>query len=145
VPLADRDEATRAALAGCDVDLARATEVWDDAVSAPAWDREPVWVHGDLTPLNLLVHEGRLSAVIDFGGLGVGDPACDVMVAWTFLGAAARETFRRGSGVDGDTWRRGRGWALSVAAIALPYYRDTNPAMAEASRRTLAATLEVTD
>src|SRR5439155_14751042 len=87
----------------------------------------PVWIHGDLTPGNLLVEQGRLSAVIDFGCLGVGDPACDLMVAWTLLSGETRDAFRAALAVDDATWARGRGWALSWALIALPYYLETNP------------------
>jgi aminoglycoside phosphotransferase (APT) family kinase protein len=86
-----------------------------------------VWIHGDLLPNNLLVDQGRLSAVIDFAGLGVGDPACDMLAAWSLFSGRTREQFRATLSVDDATWIRGRGWALSVALIALPYYRNTNP------------------
>src|SRR6266571_6305540 len=95
------------------------TTAWDAALQTPAWHGPPVWLHGDLAPLNLLVQQGRLSAVIDFGGLGVGNPACDLIVAWNLLPAAARGIFRAELGVDDTTWARGRGWALSVALIQL--------------------------
>jgi hypothetical protein len=77
---------------------------------------------------------GRLSAVIDFGCLGVGDPACDVMVAWTYLSAETRGAFRAALPVDDATWARGRGWALSFGLIALPYYESTNPVLAGIAR-----------
>jgi len=129
-PLAVRDEPTRAAIAELEgmVDAAAATRAWEAALAAPQWPGPPVWIHGDLNPENLLVRSGRLAAVIDFGCLGTGDPACDAMVAWTLLSADARSVFRAALNVDQATWDRGRGWALSTGLIALPYYKDTNPA-----------------
>lgn len=135
--LATRDGWVRDALAQLDgmIDVAAARDAWEQALAAPAWERPPVWLHGDLHDGNMLAASGRLTAVIDFGCLGVGDPACDVMPAWTFLPADARPAFRAELGVDEATWERGRGWALSVGLIALPYYRDTNPPLAESARR----------
>ncbi|WP_307872887.1 aminoglycoside phosphotransferase family protein [Paractinoplanes ovalisporus] len=86
-------------------------EIWADALGAP-WDGVPYWFHGDVAAGNLLLDAGRLSAVIDFGTCGVGDPACDLAVAWTLLTAEGRRAFRDRLGVDDATWRRGRGWAL---------------------------------
>jgi len=85
----------------------------------------------------LLLQGGRLRAVIDWGGLGVGDPACDLIVAWNLLPANVREVFRAALGVDDATWARGRGWALSVALIQLPYYKDTNPSLAANARHVI--------
>lgn len=139
VPLVERDAATRRAIGELEgrVDTDGATAAWEAALRAPGWDRPPVWIHGDLLPGNLLVHEGRLSAVIDWGGLGVGDPAVDLITAWSLFSAGSRETFRAALDVDDATWARGRGWALSIALIALPYYWDTNPGFAAVARRTL--------
>jgi len=117
------------------------TAEWEVALRAPEWQRPPDWIHGDLDSRNLLVEQGRLSAVIDFGCLGVGDPACDVMVAWTLLSGTARVDFRTALSVDDATWARGRGWALSWALIALPYYLDTNPVIVRDARRTIAEVL----
>lgn len=129
-PLAPRDARFRRDLEALEgrVDSARAARVWDAALAAPEWDGPPVWLHGDLMPGNLLVHEGRLSAVIDFGALGVGDPASDLIPAWATV-SGARDEFRTalGASVDDAMWARGRGWALLVAVMGLPYYRDTNP------------------
>jgi aminoglycoside phosphotransferase (APT) family kinase protein len=102
---------------------------WDESVNAPPWDGEEVWVHGDLLPGNLLVVDGRLSAVIDWGGLNVGDPACDLQPAWNVFDEASRERYRSELDVDDASWLRGRGWALCQAVVALPYYWDTNPGM----------------
>jgi aminoglycoside phosphotransferase (APT) family kinase protein len=136
VPLALRDAPTRAAIAALDgsIDTAAATEAWEAALRAPAWDGPATWIHGDLQAGNLLAQQGRLSAVIDFGCLGVGDPACDLQVAWNLLSAEARPTFRAALAVDEASWARGRGWALSVGLIALPYYWQTNPVLAGIAR-----------
>jgi aminoglycoside phosphotransferase (APT) family kinase protein len=138
VPLATRDESTRAAIAslGGTIDAGAVTAAWDAALRAPEWRRAPVWIHGDLDARNLLVENGRLTAVIDFGCLGVGDPACDVMVAWKLLSADTRERFRAALSVDDATWARARGWALSQALIALAYYTpETNPVLVREARR----------
>jgi aminoglycoside phosphotransferase (APT) family kinase protein len=107
-----------------------ATALWESVVRLPQWQGAPVWLHGDLLPGNLLVRGGRLSAVIDFGGLGVGDPACDLLPAWTLLSPAARDVFRDAAAVDDATWARGRGWALCFGLMAHHFYRVTNPVLA---------------
>ncbi|MGS2590031.1 aminoglycoside phosphotransferase family protein [Streptomyces hebeiensis] len=144
-PVASLDADTRAAIEELrgipqeDVDCDGATAVWEEALRAPVWDGPPVWLHGDLMPGNLLVNGGRLTAVIDFGCLGTGDPACDLFPAWNLLPADAREVFREALGVDDATWVRGRGRTLSQALVALPYYRNTNPAMAHNARHVIRA------
>ena len=144
VPLAQRDASTRAAIASLDgmVDVEGVTAVWEAALEAPEWHDAPVWIHGDLLPSNMLVQAGRLHAIIDFGSAGIGDPACDVAVAWTLLSPRVRGEFREALAVDDGMWARGRGWALSPALIALPYYQHTNPGMARIARHTIAAVLE---
>jgi aminoglycoside phosphotransferase (APT) family kinase protein len=139
VPLAMRDPPTRAAIATLHdtLDVGAVTAAWEAALQAPAWRRPPVWIHGDLQSGNLLAVQGRLSAVIDFGGLGVGDPACDLIVAWNLLSGESRDVFRAALPVDEATWARGRGWALSVGLIALPYYQTTNPVLAGIARRAI--------
>ena len=138
-PLSVYDAETRNALAALkgDIDTAAATEVWEEALSA-TWQGSPVWLHGDVAASNLLVREGRLSAVIDFGSSGVGDPACDMVIAWTLLSGRSREAFREGLPVDvsGDsaTWARGRGWALWKALITLAEHLNRNPLEEEARR-----------
>ncbi|POX58978.1 phosphotransferase [Streptomyces sp. Ru62] len=146
VPLATRDEPTRAALARLPaltdrIDTAAVTALWEEALWAPAHSGPPAWAHGDLSPGNVLVDGDRLSAVIDFGCAGVGDPAVDLIVAWNLLPASARDTFRKAVGADDAEWARGRGWALSISLIQLPYYWHTNPALAENSRRVIAEIL----
>ncbi|MFF7194397.1 aminoglycoside phosphotransferase family protein [Streptomyces sp. NPDC088197] len=146
-PLAHHDASTRSAIARLrgipqeGVDCDGLTAVWEDALRAPVWDGPPVWVHSDLMPGNLLVSGGRLTAVIDFGCAGVGDPACDLFPAWNLLPPDAREVLRGALGVDDATWRRGRGRALSQAVNALPYYRETNPTMARNARHVIRAVL----
>jgi aminoglycoside phosphotransferase (APT) family kinase protein len=114
-----------------DVDLI--TELWSESMNAKPWQKAPVWVHSDLLAGNVLIDGNRLVGVIDFGASGIGDPACDLMAAWSILPPAARGAFRESLGVDSETWLRGRGWALAQAAIALPYYRETNREMADNS------------
>jgi aminoglycoside phosphotransferase (APT) family kinase protein len=143
VPLVKRDDAVRAALAALKgiIDTDTATAVWENALEAPVWNAPPVWVHGDLQSGNMLAANGKLSAVIDFGGLGVGDPACDLIVAWNLFSGESREAFRTKLAVDDATWRRGRGWALSIGLIALPYYLHTSPSMVDYARHTISEVL----
>ena len=126
-PLATYDDETRQAIAALKgrVDADAATEVWEAALAA-TWYGAPVWLHGDISVGNLLVKAGRLSAVIDFGQLGVGDPACDLSIAWTLLGGESREVFRAMLPLDMETWARGRGWALWKALIVAAGHTNTN-------------------
>jgi len=101
-----------------EIDVSRVLAMWDEAL-ASAWHDVPVWVHGDMAAGNLLTQDGKLCAVIDFGCLGVGDPACDLTIAWTLFRGEAREMFSREVGLDADCWARARGWALWKAMIAL--------------------------
>ncbi|WP_441349418.1 aminoglycoside phosphotransferase family protein [Streptomyces sp. 8L] len=148
-PLAARDGATRAAIAAVgdsfgDVFGADAmTEVWESALAAPPWERdhEPVWCHGDLHTGNLLAAGGRLTAVIDFGGLCVGDPAADLVIAFTFMSSGSRAVFRAELGLDEDTWRRGRGWALATGLNAYVHYAATEPRVARQTRRQITEAL----
>jgi aminoglycoside phosphotransferase (APT) family kinase protein len=110
--------------------------VWDDAVDA-TWRGVPVWFHGDVAAGNLLVRDGRLAAVIDFGTSGVGDPACDVVIAWTLLSGESREAFRAALAVDAATWARGRGWALWKFLITLRGQLDRDPDAAALSRHVI--------
>lgn len=141
-PLVARDPATRDALAqlGGEIDVAAATAAWDEALAVPAWDRAPVWLHGDILEGNLLVRDGRLAAVIDWGCVVAGDPAPDYISAWSLL-SPVRDEFRAAAGVDDATWARARGVALSQALIALPYYQRTNPPVVRRSRKVIANVL----
>jgi aminoglycoside phosphotransferase (APT) family kinase protein len=139
-PIVNRDAAVRASIAklGAEIDVATVTGLWERALRAPAWSGPPVWIHGDLDARNLLAAGRRLTAAIDWGGLGVGDPACDAMVAWKVLDAESRERFWTELGVDEATWLRAQGWALSQALGALSYYTlETNPALVGEARRWL--------
>jgi aminoglycoside phosphotransferase (APT) family kinase protein len=142
-PLAPRDGATRAGIAALadEIDVDAATAVWDAAVTAPAWAGPPVWIHGDLDARNLVVREGRITGILDWGALCVGDPACDLKVAFAVLDRHTRPAFRDRLAVDDASWARARGWAVSQAVIALPYYRDTYPGIVTEARRWLAEAL----
>lgn len=142
-PLADRDTATRAAIAELRgiVDTDAASAAWEAALRVPEWSGPQVWLHADLQPGNLLMARGRLSAVIDFGCLGLGDPAVDLISAWYLLPAGARGGFRAALEVDDAAWTRGRGWALSIALMELQYYRQTNPVMATIARHVIGEVL----
>jgi aminoglycoside phosphotransferase (APT) family kinase protein len=127
------DAETRAALAALrgHIDTGLAAEVWEAGLAA-RWDGPPVWFHGDAQPGNLLLDSsGRLSAVIDFGTCGIGDPACDTTIAWTFFSGESQRVFKRQLPVDEATWTRGRGWAIWKAMIVLVEALDTDPEDAE--------------
>lgn len=144
-PLADLDDVTRAAIVASDsvIDRHASTEAWDRALAAPAWDGRRTWIHTDLLPTNLLVdpQTGRLAAVIDFGGTGAGDPAADVVPAWSVFGPAGRATYRSALDVDEATWARARGIALHQAALIIPYYAETNPDFVTMATRTVGQVL----
>ena len=131
-PLTTYDREARDAISTlhAEIDTDAATEVWESALSA-RWHGAPVWIHGDVTAANLLVAKGRLSAVIDFGCSAVGDPACDLTIAWTFFFGDSREAFRERLPLDDGTWARGRGWALWKALITLAKELETNGAEAD--------------
>jgi len=132
------DEAMRAmAVLADELDLDAVSAVWEAAM-ASEWVRPPVWFHGDISMGNLLVRGGRLAAVIDFGTAGVGDPACETVIAWTRFTAASRAAFRAGLDLDSATWARGRGWALWKALIVLVGARETDPVTAAVQRRVIA-------
>ncbi|MET0460245.1 MAG: phosphotransferase, partial [Ilumatobacteraceae bacterium] len=145
-PLADRGARFEDALGalGDRIDAARCRALFAELVAAPAWDAAPVWLHGDVHPLNLLVADGELAAVVDFGDICAGDPASDLSVAWMVVPAADRPAFREAAGawraIDDATWRRAWGWAL-VLGIAFLAGSDDNPVTASIGRRTLAAAL----
>lgn len=143
IPLQERDAPTRKAMDELRsiMDISEIEDAWITALAVPPWTKPPVWVHADITPGNILVVDGRLQAIIDFGATGIGDPAVDLIVAWNLLPREVRPIFRARAGVDDATWKRGRGWALSIALIALPYYLHSNPTVAENARHVIAEAL----
>lgn len=119
------------------IDGEAATAAWEQVLALAQWEGKPSWLHGDLMPGNLLTRHGRLTGVIDFGVLGIGDPACDLIPAWYLFGGDTRELFRAAADVDDMTWARGRGWALCLGLGAEHYYRIKNPALATVGRRAM--------
>jgi len=107
------------------IDAPRALALWDQAC-ATRWNKAPIWIHGDFAIGNILMEDGKLSSVIDFGGAAVGDPACDLVIAWTYLSGKARETFISKMDMDSDTWLRARAWALWKATFELCQIVDKN-------------------
>jgi aminoglycoside phosphotransferase (APT) family kinase protein len=123
------------------IDAEIATDVWEAGLAATC-QGSPVWVHGDVAAGNLLVRDGRLVAVIDFGSSGVGDPACDLTIAWTFLSGESREAFRAALPLDPAAWARGRGWALWKALITYAGNLETDTVAAVAARRVIEEVLD---
>lgn len=113
------------------------TAAWEEALAAPSWADQALWAHSDLMPSNLLLTGNRISAVIDFGAVGLGEPATDVIPAWNLLPASVRPLYREAVDVNDAAWARGRGWALSMAVIQLPQYRITNPIISANARYTI--------
>ncbi|MGA8112803.1 MAG: aminoglycoside phosphotransferase family protein [Actinocatenispora sp.] len=141
-PLAPRDTLFREALDELrdEFDTGLVLAAWEASLAA-TWDGRPRWIHGDLMPGNVLVADGRLTAVIDFATAWVADPAGDLLAAWYLFDGDSRRAYREALGVDQDTWARGRGWVLSLALIALPYYRARNPAGVSGAPALIAETL----
>ena len=137
------DEEVRSCLAKLAgrIDAARAAAVWEEALEAE-WTGEPVWFHGDVAAGNLLVDDGALTAVIDFGTAGVGDPACDLVIAWTLFSGSSREAFRAAVGQDEATWVRARGWVLWKAMIGLAGSVGVDEERARAEQRLIADVLD---
>jgi aminoglycoside phosphotransferase (APT) family kinase protein len=131
------DNQTRDALKALEgqIDTGAANAVWQAALAA-SWHGPPVWFHGDVASGNLLVENGRLSAVIDFGTSGVGDSSCDLAIAWTFFEGESRQAFRAAIDLDEATWARGRGWTLWKALITVSGH-DANQAEAGRFRRVI--------
>jgi aminoglycoside phosphotransferase (APT) family kinase protein len=131
-PPHELDDVTREA-----IDSPAALAAWERALQAPAWDGSPSWIHTDLLRPNVLAAGGRLTAVIDFGAVGVGDPASDVVAAWAMFGPTGRAAYLSALEADPATRERARGYALHQAALIIPYYATTNPAFAAHARRTV--------
>lgn len=120
------DETRRAIIILQDkIDADAAVKLWTRAVTT-TWQKASVWVHGDLSLGNLLIQDGQLNAVIDFGGLGVGDPACDLVIAWKFFDEQSRRMFREQLSLDSATWDRGRAWALWKALFIAASLGESN-------------------
>ena len=142
-PLVTTEAQTRRSIEQCEglVDVGAVTAAWEAALRAPEWKRDPVWFHGDIARGNLLIRNGRINALIDFGSIAVGDPACDLVIAWDMFDRETRPVLRSALDVDDATWDRGRGWALCTAVWTLPYYLHTNPPMVRQARHKIAEVL----
>ena len=138
-PLIELDPVTRLAIESSRgvIDTEAVSAAWARSLESPPWSKEGIWIHGDLLKSNLLVRDGRLGAVLDFGGVGVGDPAADGVPAWSVFGQVGRETFRQALGVDDDIWSRARGYALHQALLIIPYYLKSNPEFVTMAKRTV--------
>lgn len=136
------DEETRCYLAALKgrVDTEKAAAVWEAALGAE-WRGAPVWFHGDIAQGNLLVADGKLTAVIDFGTSGIGDPACDLVIAWGMFEGAEREAFREAVGQDAGMWARARGWSLWKSLLVLSECIDRDEEKAALNRRVIDAVL----
>jgi aminoglycoside phosphotransferase (APT) family kinase protein len=142
LPVRLGDEMVRQGIAGLrgDVDADAVTAEWMRVMAAPDYDGPPVWFHGDLSYLNLLVEDGRLTGVIDWGACGVGDPAIETIIAWSLFPPDARQAYRDALRVDDATWERGKGWVLT-GIFGVPYYRDTNGVLVADKIRAIEAVL----
>jgi aminoglycoside phosphotransferase (APT) family kinase protein len=127
-PVHLQEEGVRRGVIGLrgEVDGDRVLDVWHRVLEVPTYDGPQVWFHGDLSYLNLLAADGKLSGVIDWGTCGVGDPAIETTIAWSLFPPDARDVYREALGVDDATWERGKGWVLT-GVFGIPYYRVTNP------------------
>jgi aminoglycoside phosphotransferase (APT) family kinase protein len=136
-PLAERDPNMRERFGWLSdlADIGAIAAAWEADLPTPAWNGAPCWIHGDMQRGNLLMRDGRLTGVLDWSALSVGDPAGDLSVAWNLLDPDARAAFREAMQADNDAWRRGRAWALVEGVLALSYYRGKNEAIAQAGRQ----------
>jgi aminoglycoside phosphotransferase (APT) family kinase protein len=138
-PLRELDARTRNAIAASRgvIDADAALAAWEAAIETPPWQGEARWIHTDLLRPNILIHAGRISAIIDFGAAGAGDPAADLIAAWSVFGPAGRNAYFSIASMGDDTWRRARGFALHQAALIIPYYAETNPGFVALAQRTI--------
>ncbi|PCI73597.1 phosphotransferase [Candidatus Dependentiae bacterium] len=137
--ISSRDNAVRKAIAlsGRFFDTKLLTKLWNNVLKASEWKGDPVWIHGDLHPGNLLAQDGKISGIVDFSFSGIGDPAVDLMVAWTLFTKETREIFRAIVRPDDATWERARGWALFLGVLGYYYYVESNPAFAAIAKKSL--------
>lgn len=135
-PLSTRDKDIREAIALIEdiYDIKLLTEIWEYFLQLPNWSKNPTWIHGDLHADNLLAENRKITAIVDFGMAGIGDPAVDLMVAWTLLNKEARKIFKDIVKPDQDTWERGKAWAFNFI-VAYPYYKKSNPRFAQAAKK----------
>lgn len=143
LPVRLNDAMVRRGIAGLrgEVDTAAVTKAWKRVLAAPDYEGPSAWFHGDLSYLNLLAQDGKLTAVLDWGTSGVGDPAIDAIVAWSLFTSDARQAYRDTLGVDDAAWERGKGWVLT-GVFGIPYYRDTNPVLVANAIRAIKAVLD---
>lgn len=148
-PLRDRDEITLRRMRVVDdlIDVDKVAAGWKQAMETPPWTGPPVWIHGDLHPLNLIQNNGELAAVIDFGDITAGDPATDFLAAWSLFDPEARAVFRNAAHsdlrpIDDDLWERGRGWAITHSLAVLEHSANSPDLRAVALRALTAATFD---
>ena len=141
-PVREQDAMTRIGIDGLqgEIDVDAFTRAWDRVLTASDYDGPPVWFHGDFAYLNLLARDGKLTAVIDWGTCGVGDPAIEMIIAWSLFPPDARAAYRDALDIDHATWERGKGWVLT-GVYGIPYYRDTNPVLVANAIRGIEAVL----
>jgi aminoglycoside phosphotransferase (APT) family kinase protein len=146
LPVRLKDEMVRNGIAGLarEIDAEALIVAWDRVMATADYDGPPVWFHGDLSYLNLLARDGKLTTIIDWGTCGVGDPAIETLVAWSLFPPEARHAYRDALDVDDATWERGKGWVLT-GAFGIPYYRDTNPVLVSDKVRAIEAVLADSD
>jgi aminoglycoside phosphotransferase (APT) family kinase protein len=123
------------------VDVDKAKSLWESALNSK-WNKDPVWVHGDVASGNLLVKNNRLAAVIDFGCMGIGDPACDLTIAWTFFKGESRKIFKANMHLDEETWARARGWAMWKALFEISQLKDKSGAALVKQQQIIDAVIE---
>jgi aminoglycoside phosphotransferase (APT) family kinase protein len=138
-PLRELAARTRTAIAEARgvIDTDAALSAWEEAIETPPWQGEARWIHTDLLRPNILIRAGRISAIIDFGAAGAGDPAADLIAAWSVFGPAGRKAYLSIASMDDDARRRARGFALHQAALIIPYYAETNPGFVAHAQRTV--------
>ena len=126
-----------------DIDVTMVATLWEKLSHLPDWHHDPVWVHGDLLPGNIIVKNNSLHAVIDWSDVGMGDPACDCTIAWSLFNASIRNIFKTGlNNISDIDWERGRGRALAIALIIMPYYKQSNPVLYETGKRIVEQVLQ---
>jgi aminoglycoside phosphotransferase (APT) family kinase protein len=122
------------------IDANKAMALWTQACKTK-WSKAPVWIHGDIAVGNIIIQDNKLSGVIDFGGVGIGDPACDLVIAWTYLSGKSREIFINEIDLDDDTWLRARAWALWKATFELTQIKDKNSSEALLQKNIISSVL----